>query len=146
MSTMKSHLEALSSVLQIDALQLDATGLRSLWIDRSVVVHLQADAARQEWVLFAVVGSLPPQPSPAVLMRLLRANRFGRGTAGATLSLDEQTPAQVILGRRVSWTSHTEAQFVAIFESFVDHARHWKSAVEAPVEQEVSRLVVGQMA
>ncbi len=106
-------LHALGSALGIPELAFDAQGLRSLAIGDELVVNLQHDAAAAEVVMFAVVATL------------LHANRFWHGTGGATLSLDEHAPPRVILARRVAAAAVTPAQFVTLFEGFVDHLNDW---------------------
>ncbi len=118
-------LHALGSALGIPELAFDAQGLRSLAIGDELVVNLQHDAAAAEVVMFAVVATLPPSPPQETLLRLLHANRFWHGTGGATLSLDEHAPPRVILARRVAAAAVTPAQFVTLFEGFVDHLNDW---------------------
>jgi len=127
-----AHLNALAQALGLNALTLDAEGLRSLSIGNELTVHIQSDTATQELVLFAEVGMLPSASDTAMLTLLLRANRFWRGTGGATLSLDEQSPPGLVLARRISCAATTPAQFVAQFESFADHLADWSARLNAP--------------
>ena len=87
MDTLEPHLNALAATLGLPALTLDAQGLRSIALDHQHVIHVQADPRTQDVVLYAVAGQLPPGAGMAET--LLRANRFWRGTGGATLSLDD---------------------------------------------------------
>ena len=128
MDYLDSHLNALAATLGLPALTLDAQGLRSIALDQQHIIHLQADARAQEVVLYAVVGQLPPHGT-GVAETLLRANRFWRGTGGATLSLDEN--ARVILARRLSAVALTPAQFCDAFTGFVDQLHHWADQLSA---------------
>ncbi|HSV48180.1 MAG TPA: type III secretion system chaperone [Ramlibacter sp.] len=125
MSTTNDLLRTLGQALGIPELSFDAEGLRSLAVGDALVVNLQHDAGTSEIVLFAVAATLPPNPPAETLLRLLRANRFWRGTGGATLSLDEHAPPRAILARRVAAAAVTPAQFVTLFEGFVDHLNDW---------------------
>ena len=94
MDYLDAYLNALAATLGLPALTLDAQGLRSIALDQQHIIHLQADARAQEVVLYAVVGQLPPHGT-GVAETLLRANRFWRGTGGATLSLDGNASPRV---------------------------------------------------
>lgn len=130
MEFLDNHLHALAATLGLPALTLDAQGLRSIALDQQHIIHLQADARAQEVVLYAVVGQLPPHGA-GMAETLLRANRFWRGTGGATLSLDGNTPPRVILARRLSPVALTPAQFSDAFTAFVDQLHHWADQLQA---------------
>lgn len=131
MDTLSNHLHALGATLGLPALTLDAQGLRSIALDQQHIVHLQADALAQEVVLYAVVGQLSPH-SVGMAEILLRANRFWRGTGGATLSLDDNASPRVILARRLSLVALTPAQFSDAFTGFVDQLHHWADQLRTP--------------
>jgi hypothetical protein len=109
-------------------LQMDEEGLAFLPLSNEFFLHLQADAERECFIAFAVVGSLPHQPSVALLSRLLQANRFWRETAGATLSLDEEQPPRLVLADRYDWPGTDPEDFVERVNRFIDalhDARSW---------------------
>lgn len=133
------HLEALAKVSGLPFLDLDAQGFRTLTIDSLHSVHLQSDVVSGELVLFAEVATLPSPPDAQLLTLLLQANCFWRGTAGATLSLDDQSPPGLVLARRVSCAAITPAQFVDIFESFVDHLVDWHARLKGASEGDDAR-------
>ena len=116
---------ALARQLGIEGLALDDDGLRAFEIGEKMTVHLQADPASHEFVLYAVAGSLPADPPAARLLELLNANRFWRDTGGATLSVDDERPPRVIMARRVSWVGTTPAEFNEAFATFVDYLADW---------------------
>lgn len=126
-----AHLSALARSLGLSTLALDGDGLCSLAIDGEHSVHLQADPADGALVLFAEVATLPSAGDAQLLTLLLRANRFWRGTGGATLSLDEQSPPGLVLARRIDCAATTPAQFVQHFESFADHLVDWHARLTA---------------
>lgn len=130
MEFLDNHLHALAATLGLPALTLDAQGLRSIALDQQHIIHLQADAPAQEVVLYAVAGQLPPHGA-GMAETLLRANRFWRGTGGATLSLDGNAPPRVILARRLSPVALTPAQFSDAFTGFVDQLHHWADELNA---------------
>ena len=127
MDYLDAYLNALAATLGLPALTLDAQGLRSIALDQQHIIHLQADPLAREVVLYAVAGPLPEGAGMAET--LLRANRFWRGTGGATLSLDEN--ARVILARRLSAVALTPAQFCDAFTGFVDQLHHWADQLSA---------------
>jgi hypothetical protein len=124
------QLAALARTLNLESLTLDDQGLRALAVGDHPAVHLQADSASQEFVLFAVAGTLPPSPPAQQLAQLLQANRFWRETGGATLSLDDEQPPRVILARRVSWVACTPAEFVEAFATFIDYLADWNARLQ----------------
>ena len=130
MDSLDSHLAALATTLGLPALTLDAQGLRSIALDHQHIIHLQADPLAREVVLYAVAGPLPEGAGMAET--LLRANRFWRGTGGATLSLDGSAPPRVVLARRLSTVALTPAQFSEAFAGFVDQLHHWSDRLQAP--------------
>ena len=130
MDSLDSHLAALAATLGLPALTMDAQGLRSIALDHQHIIHLQADPLAREVVLYAVVGQLPPHGT-GVAETLLRANRFWRGTGGATLSLDGNASPRVILARRLSPVALTPAQFSDAFTGFVDQLHHWADELNA---------------
>ena len=129
MDSLDSHLAALAATLGLSTLTLDAQGLRSIALDHQHIIHLQADPLAREVVLYAVAGPLPEGAGMAET--LLRANRFWRGTGGATLSLDGNAPPRVILARRLSPVALTPAQFSDAFTGFVDQLHHWADELNA---------------
>ena len=129
MDYLDAYLNALAATLGLPALTLDAQGLRSIALDHQHVIHVQADPRTQDVVLYAVAGQLPPGAGMAET--LLRANRFWRGTGGATLSLDGNAPPRVILARRLSPVALTPAQFSDAFTGFVDQLHHWADELNA---------------
>jgi hypothetical protein len=122
-----AHLGALGEALGIAGLDWGPEGLRSLDIGGQIVVNIKLDEAQGELVLFAVAGSLASTVSSAQMLKLLEANRFWRGTSGATLSVDHHQPPRVILARRCHLQAVPPARFVAVFESFVDQLRDWSA-------------------
>lgn len=138
MDYLASHLNALAATLGLPALTLEAQGLRSIALDQQHIIHLQADARAQEVVLYGVAGQLPPHGT-GVAETLLRANRFWRGTGGATLSLDGNAPPRVILARRLSPVALTPAQFSDAFTGFVDQLHHWADELNAAAPRQAAR-------
>lgn len=132
MNTNVRHLELLAKALGMNGLSLDGEGILSLAIGERVVVHIQADEAAREFVLYSVVGHLPENGAEALLVKLMQANRFWRDTGMATLSLDESQPARVLMARRLSWVSIEPDDFPIQFKSFVDHASDWSEHLINP--------------
>lgn len=106
-------------------LALAADGSLALGIDGRFVLHLQANDDEGTLTLFAPIGTVPVDGAEATYREMLRANRFWRGTGGATLSLDAQEPPRAILSEKVHCEAVTEATFQETVERFIHNAREW---------------------
>jgi hypothetical protein len=71
------------------------------------------------------VGTVRVDNALATCKDMLRANRFWRGTGGATLSLDAQEPPRAVLCEKVHCEAVSAAAFQACFERFVHNAGEW---------------------
>lgn len=120
--------DELAKRIGLTHLHLDDKGLCALQVG-PCTVHIQADPAIHEFILFGIAGRLPAQAPSALLVELLQANRFWRDTGGATLSVDSEQPPRVILAQRFSWQGCTVAEFEQAFESFADHLVHWAESI-----------------
>lgn len=106
-------------------LALASDGSLALRIDGRFIVHLQADDEDGTLTLFAPVGTVRVDNALATCKDMLRANRFWRGTGGATLSLDAQEPPRAVLCEKVRCDAVSNVAFQALFERFVHNAGEW---------------------
>ncbi|CAN7189765.1 type III secretion system chaperone [Acidovorax sp. LjRoot194] len=126
-ATRSALFDALRQAAGLFPVELDAQGACTLAFDQ-IAVHLQHDAAAHALTCFAVLGAVPSARREEVMAAMLRANRFWRGTGGATLSLDENEPASVLLSQRFDErVPGASAEFVQAVERFVDHAQDWST-------------------
>jgi hypothetical protein len=124
--------DALRHAAGLFPVELDAQGACSLAFDQ-MAIQFQHDPAAHALTCFAVLGTVPPARQEEVMAAMLRANRFWRGTGGATLSLDENGPASVLLSQRFDErVPGAAADFVQAVERFVDHAHDWSTFLGAP--------------
>ncbi len=110
-------------------LALAADGSLALGIDGRFVLHLQANDDEGTLTLFAPIGTVPVDGAEATCKEMLRANRFWRGTGGATLSLDAQEPPRAILSEKVHCDGVTQATFVEVVERFIHNAQQWSEVL-----------------
>lgn len=126
-SSSRPLLEALAAAAGLPDLPLDAAGGCTLLFDGHPV-HFQDDPARHALTFFATLGPVPQGRRSEVLGSMLKANRFWRGTGGATLSLDEAEPAEALLAMRFDTRSPAAApEFIAAVERFIDQAEDWRA-------------------
>ncbi|MBL0419154.1 type III secretion system chaperone [Ramlibacter sp. AW1] len=115
--------------LGIRKLQPGPDGVVAVLVGDQVRLHILPKPIEREFLLFAVVGTLAPEPPLEQLACLLRANRFWRATGGATLSLDDEDPPRVVMAQRVSWHL-AEAEFIDQVEEFVGWVSQWRKDLQ----------------
>jgi hypothetical protein len=116
---------ALGKAVGIAPLTLDADGALALQVGDDKHLNLQHDGKTDHFTLFMPLGQVRAGDPGAVYADMLRANRFWRGTLGATLSLDEQTPPGAVLAMRLTCAGLSEEDFVIAVERMLDVAREW---------------------
>lgn len=132
MTSTPDLLNHLAAHLGLTALPLDEQGCCALRVGDALVLNFRWLAEDERLVLFAVLGTLPMDGRAELMAEMLRGNRFGLGTAGATLSLDEQSPPHVLLTERFDGRHTMPAAFVEAVEAFAYAARRWAARVDAP--------------
>ena len=126
-------LDHLAAKAGLPAIRLNDDGAVSLALGERVTLTLRWLPDDEALVMFSVLGSLPLHDRQALLEELLRANRFGRGTGHATLSLDEAQPPRALLAQRLQ-TRHLEpGDFVQAVEAFVAVAERWMVRLDEAV-------------
>ncbi|MGN6579004.1 MAG: type III secretion system chaperone [Bordetella sp.] len=119
---------ALGKAVGITPLTLDADGALALQVGDDKHLNFQHDGKTDHFTLFMPLGQVRAGDDlDAVYADMLRANRFWRGTLGATLSLDDQTPPGAVLAVRLSCAGLSEEDFIAAVERMLDAAREWLS-------------------
>ena len=113
--------------LGLPGLAPDEGGLCILTFD-DLTVNFQQVPDREEAIVFARIGTLPTDASPAVLRALLAANLFWTDTRGLTLSL-EPGDGGVIAAERLHLAGLEFPQFRRDIERFVRVAEVWQKEV-----------------
>lgn len=90
-------LDALGQRLGIAGLAFDERGLCTLSFDRRLSVNLVVDARLNGVVLMAVLGEFAPLARPELMLAMLRGNFLWRSTQGATLTLDPERDAALLV-------------------------------------------------
>ena len=116
---------ALGKAVGITPLALDADGALALQVGDDKHLNFQHDGKTDHFTLFMPLGQVRADDPGAVYADMLRANRFWRGTLGATLSLDDQTPPGAVLAMRLPCAGLSEEDFVAAVERMLDVVRDW---------------------
>ena len=90
-------------------------------------VHLEEHEAGNAVLLYADVGRLPAEQSAAdgMCRRLLEANLFTAGTAGATLGVASAS-GLIALTLRIDLRACDYAEFESVLQRYVDTAIAWR--------------------
>ncbi|WP_159911052.1 type III secretion system chaperone [Pantoea sp. 18069] len=108
------------NALGLDGLSLDESGYCCLSFDQ-VVVNIESVGESSLVLLYSSLGALPADAGPEVCRRLLEANYFFQGTAGATIGLDTASGA-VAITRVVDAAGMDTLDWEAAIKAFVDAA------------------------
>lgn len=120
-------LEHLSTTLGLSGLPLDDQHSCALRLDEGLELNFRWLPDEEALMLFSTLGQVGLQHRAAVLAELMRANRFWQGTGGATLSLDDNEPPQVVLAQRIEARHVSPADFMQTLEWFTHAALGWQS-------------------
>ncbi len=93
-------LHYLAQSLGQETFELNEDGVLSLCFDDDIIVNLEPGPEGEDCHLYAVLCRLPADPESRLDLfeALMTANCFGKGTAGASFSLDEEEN-EILLGR-----------------------------------------------
>jgi hypothetical protein len=125
---------ALAQRLGLPSLTPDETGLYALRIDADLPVFIQAGAEDTGVILFAGIGSVPPEQAGGACRGLLEANNFGLATGGFNLSLVPGT-LNVLLSGRAALAGLDGALLFDLFDHFVTAASTWRQRLPSIVEE-----------
>lgn len=124
-----SVLAAFGDGIGLDGLALDEAGIGTLFID-DVAVNLELDEGSGRLLLYAGLG-IPEGDPAAIHVELLEANLFWQGTGGATLALQPETGA-VLLVQALPVAGLDAIGFETALQRFVDTAEAWEQRLQAP--------------
>lgn len=120
-------------------LKADENGTYAFEVDgmELTVTEVPAEDAA---LLLAQVGELPAEAREELLKLLMRANFTGRGTQGATLSIDPEGDG-VFLHRMLPLPAIDGDGFCAAFERFVNTVDLWRRQMRVfrPIGEEIVR-------
>lgn len=111
------------SAIGLSGLRLNEQNYCCLTID-SVYLNLEYDERNDQLMLYASLG-MPTGDRSAIYAELLHGNFFWHATAGATLSLERETGAIVLLDRLALERLDLPA-FQSALERFVDTVEVWR--------------------
>ena len=130
-------MRALGEEIGIPGLALDDAGCCSLDFD-GTVVNFELAAASRQLFLYANIGEISAAAGAGLYQRLLDANLLWKGTAGATLALD-QSGNRVVMQQAVAVEHVSDADFKAMVEAYVAVAEEWAKRVEEAAAEFVPR-------
>lgn len=122
-------IEQFGACIGIPALAADERGHCALRFDDRIV-GIQQPLESDRMVVYTVIGDMPALDTTTQLRALLRANLFWLGTAGATLSLDENEN-KLVLAQSWALTEIDLDEFNRQLELFLDTADAWSTRLEA---------------
>ena len=117
-------LAELGRLIGLGALPLNAEGRLTLTFDSALEVTLEHEPEDERLVLWALLGELGVDRSPALLNELLDANFLWHATGGATLAV-EQASGRVVIAQALSLAGLTAVTLERAIEGFVNAATHW---------------------
>ena len=120
------------NALGLEGLSLDENGYCCLSFDE-VVVNIESVGESSLVLLYSSLGVLPEDAGSEVYRRLLGANYFFQGTAGATIGLDEATGA-VAITRVVDAAGMEVLDWEGVIKAFVDAAESCAQLLQGPAE------------
>ncbi len=118
------------NALGLDGLSLDDSGYCCLSFD-DVLLNIESVGESSLLLLYSTLGALPEDAGREVYSRLLAANYFFQGTAGATIGLDEATGA-VAMTRVVDAAGMEVLDWEAAIKAFVDAAESCAELLDIP--------------
>ena len=117
-------IQALGRSIGIDGLKLDPSGYCCLGFD-SVIVNLERDRARGEFLLYAEIAPLPPDMSRDALLDMLQANHYGVMTGSGSIGID-RAAARVYLSDRMLIDGLNAKALGERLTQFVERAEGWQ--------------------
>ena len=120
----------LAESLSIPKLEPGADGSCHVVFDGKVAVELRQEAG---WlVLFATLGRIDEESGPISMPRLLEANLFWQGTAGATIGMSRA--GLVVMAHRLPLAGFSLPALRDALEQFINTAEHWQATVSQPAD------------
>jgi len=116
-------------------LALDSVGRCSLLIGEDITLDLMFVGESDTLVCYVDLGTLERNKGETLYPLFLEANLLWGGTAGATLSISDDTPPHVVLAQPYAWSGTTAAQFHEMVEEFLKTANRWRDLILEEVHE-----------
>jgi hypothetical protein len=123
-------IDALAQTLTVPNLKLDEESNSCLLLfENDIVLNIEYDDLAARLILSIYLGELPSQGAEPLLRELMGANLYWYRTSGATLCLEEDTNAvMLVYGHSVE--ALQSDIFENIIENLVNKARDWQKHIE----------------
>ncbi len=121
--TFNKLMASLATRIGLPSLSTTQDGIYDLFFD-DLPLTFQYLPENDSLLLFSSLGKLPDQGREELCLKLLEANHFFSGTAGATLSAHRST-GLVGLHQVVPMQILDEARFLQILEAYMNTAEQW---------------------
>jgi len=130
---MNAHINYLladfGNALGLEGLSLDESGHCCLSFD-DIVVSIESVGDSSLVLLYSGLGILPADAGREVYIRLLEANYFFHGTAGATIGLDASS-REAVITRVLDAAGMKVLDWEAALKGFIDAAENCKALLQA---------------
>lgn len=126
----KQLLSELGQSTGIPDLTSDNDNYCCLGFDDKIIVHLQFNPENEMLMLFAQLGKIDEDKTTMLYPRILKANLFWQGTAGATIGVDDET-REVLMSYQLPLSFMDFPKFQETLESFINTAELWINTLEA---------------
>lgn len=134
MDFLTGFIEHLRQDAEIEAEIVVTDGVCSLSFDNEFAVTIEEDAEGGRLRFFASLGQVPASPAPDIGVRLLHANLFWRGTAGATFGVDFTTRL-IVMAQDVRIDLLDRERFQDFLEDFVNRTEDWRQEIAGWLEE-----------
>lgn len=130
LSNYQQLLNELGNSTGIPDLAPDADNYCCLGFDDKIIVHLQFNPEKEVLMLFSQLGKIDEDKTTLLYPRILKANLFWQGTAGATIGVDDET-REVLMCYQVPLEFMDFPKFQEVLEGFINIAELWINTLEA---------------
>jgi hypothetical protein len=135
---MHARVAALGVAIGLDPLVMDDDDQLGFELGDGLSMQLSSEPEHQAFLLFGVAGALPLPADAELLVDLLQGNFGWRDTQGATISLDGDSPPNVVVARRLFWAALTDEGFLEAFngmQNLLVDLQTWLAAKDAPAPE-----------
>ena len=123
-------LDYVAQELGLSSLDLNESGVASLQIGEHLILNIEPDPDGSHCHLYSSLCRLPSDDESRLRLydALLRANNFGKGTAGATFSVDHQH-GEILLGRVFNPAQTEPTDVMSWLQDMVEVMEIWQQRV-----------------
>lgn len=111
----------------IEDLSLNAENLVTIECDEEYDVHLQVDESGDQYAIFTAIGEVGEENREATYQMLLSGNVLWRGTAGATLGVDENNTIWLCYSSPINEINAEDLE--AQIDRFLELADDWQNRI-----------------